>query len=221
MGKMSLLHPELKVSVRTAENWLEVHGLVQTGSSGHYGALVHFNMNQKQPLSVKAKIYLAEPRAELEACYGDSRSYKMYAGVPHFREVTFGIKHASYGTEYEDAVLMLRLNTSQHLWSRIRWQPRTLTELKTGFLREYTDVSHVVQSIGSGFSEAWLKDFAYKCNIVYPVLVNMFDQIVSTSVTEGSEIYKDFLDVGEELKSMYRKNDFYLQDIQPYVSKLM
>jgi hypothetical protein len=29
------------------------------------------------------------------------------------------------------------------------------------------------------------------------------------------------LDVGEELKSMYKKNDFYLQDIQPYVSKLM
>lgn len=221
MGKMSILHPELKISVRTAENRLEVHGLVQTGSNGHYGTLVHFNMNQKQPLSVKARIYLAEPRAELEASYGDSHSYKIYAGVPHFREVTFGIKHVLYGAEYEDAVVMLRLNTSQQLWSRIRWQPRALTELKTGFLQEYSDVSHVVQSIGSGFSEAWLKDFAYKCNIVYPVLADMFDQIISTSVIEAGEIYEDFLDVGEELKSMYRKNDFYLQDIQPYVSKFM
>lgn len=221
VGKMSLLHPEMKISVRTAENRLEVCGLLQTGNSGHYAALVDFIMNQKQPLRVKASIHLAEPRAELEARYGDSRSYKIYAGVPHCREVTFGIKHVLYGAEHQDAMVMLRLNTSQQLWSRIRWQPRALTELKTGFLQEYSDVSHVVQSIGSGFSEALLKDFAYKCNIVYPVLVDMFDQIVSTSMAEAGEIYKDFFDMGEELKSMYRRNDFYLQDIQPYVSKLM
>ncbi|PNF19502.1 hypothetical protein B7P43_G02340 [Cryptotermes secundus] len=220
MGKMSLLHPEMKISVRTAENRLEVHGLLQTDNSGHYAALVDFIMNQKEPLHMRANIFLAEPRAELEARYGDHCSYKMYAGVPHCREVTFGVKHVLYGVEHQDAMIMLRLNSSQQLWSRIRWQPRALTELKTSILQEYSDVSHVVQSIGSGFSEAWLKDFAYKSNIVYPVLVDMFDQIVSTSMIEAGEIYMDFLDMGEELKRMYRRNDFYLQDIQPYVSKL-
>jgi dimeric dUTPase (all-alpha-NTP-PPase superfamily) len=116
---------------------------------------------------------------------------------------------------------MLRLNTSQQLWSRIKWQPRALTELKTGFLQEYSDITHVVQSIGSGYSEALLKDFAYKCNTVYPVLVDIVDHIVSASMTEVSEIYKDFLDMGEEMKNMYRRNDFYLQDILPYVSKFV
>lgn len=221
MGKMNLLQPELKVSVRTADNRLEVHGLLQTGSNSCCDVLVQFIMNRKQPLSVKASIHLVEPRAELEVCYGDSRSYKIYARAPHFREVSFGIKHILFGAEYEDAVLMLRLNTSQLLWSRIKWQPRALTELKTGFLQEYSDVSHVVQSISSSFSEAWLKDFAYKCSIVYPVLADTLDQIASTTITEVGELYKDFLAVREDLTSMYRKNDFYLQDIQPYASKLM
>jgi hypothetical protein len=221
MAKMALLQPEITVSVRTAENQLEVHGLVLSGSNGQYGALVDVLMNQKEPLSIEASIHTMEPRAELEARYGSSRSYKMYARVPHCREVTFGIKHVLYEAEYEDVVVMLQLNSSQQLWSRIKWQPHALTELKTGLLQEYSDITHVVQSIGSGFSEAWLKDFAYKCNTIYPVFADMVDHIISTSMTEIGEIYMDFLGMGEELKNMYRRNEFYLQDMQPYINKLM
>jgi hypothetical protein len=53
------------------------------------------------------------------------------------------------------------------------------------------------------------------------VLADTLDQIASTTITEVGELYKDFLAVREDLTSMYRKNDFYLQDIQPYASKLM
>jgi hypothetical protein len=219
MGKMNLLQPEMNLAVRTAENQLELHGLLKTGNSGHYGALVELLMNQKEPLSVEASVHLAEPRAELEARYGSSQSYKVYAEVPHCREVAMGVKHVLYETEYEDIVIMLRLNTSQQLWSRIKWQPRALTELKTGFLQEYSDITHVVQSLSSGYSEALLKDFAYKYNIVYPVLVDVVDHIVSASMTEVSEIYKDFLDMGEEMKNMYWRNDFYLQDVLLHGSK--
>jgi dimeric dUTPase (all-alpha-NTP-PPase superfamily) len=116
---------------------------------------------------------------------------------------------------------MLRLNTSHQLWSRIKWQPRALIELKTGFLQEYSDITHVVQSISIGYSEALLKDFAYKCNTIYPLLVDMVDHTVSASVTEVSEVYKDFLDMVEEMRNMYRRNDFYLQDILPHVSKFV
>lgn len=221
MGRMNLLHPEIKVAVRTLENQLEVHAILQSGSNGHYSALVDLLMNQKEPLSVEASIQLAEPRAELKVCYGNSHSYKMYAGVPHYCEVTFGIEHVLYQAEYEDVAFMLRLNTSTQLWSRIKWQPRALTELKTGFLQEYADIIHVVQSIGSDISEVWLKDFAHKCNTIYPVLVDVVDHIVSSSMIEIGEIYKDFLDIGEEIRDMYRRNDFYLQDLQPYISKLM
>ena len=221
MGKMNMLQPEMKLAMRTAENQLEVHGLLKTGSSGHYGALVELLMSQKKPLSVEASVHLAEARIELEARYGNSRSYKIYAAVPHCREIAMGIKHVFYETEYEDIGIMLRLNTSQQLWSRIKWQPQALTELKTGFLQEYSDIIYVVQSISSGYSEALMKDFAYKCNIVYPVLVDMVDRTVSAFVTELSEIYKDFLDTVEEVRNMYRRNDFYLQDILPYVSNFV
>lgn len=221
MGKMNMLQPEMKLAMRTAENQLEFHGLLKTGNSGRYGALVELLMNQKEPLSVEASVHLAEARVELEARYGNSRSYKMYAVVPHCREIAMGVKHVFYETEYEDIGIMLRLNTSHQLWSRIKWQPRALTELKTGFLQEYSDITHVVQSISIGYSEALLKDFAYKCNTVYPLLVNMVDHTVSASVTEVSEIYKDFLDMVEEMRNMYRRNDFYLRDILPHVSKFM
>jgi hypothetical protein len=40
-------------------------------------------------------------------------------------------------------------------------------------------------------------------------------------MTEIGEIYKDFLDMGEEMQNMYRRNEFYLQDMQPYVNKLV
>jgi hypothetical protein len=220
MGKMTLLQPEILVTVRTAESQLQVRGLLQSGSDGHYGALVDLLMNHKEPLSMEASIHTMEPRAELEVRYGNSRSYKMYAAVPHSREITFGIKHVLYEAEYED-VVMFRLNSSQQLWSKIKWQPRALNELKTGLIQEYSDITHVVQSIGSGFSEIWLKDFAYKCSTVYPVFVNVVDHIVSTYMTEVGDIYNDFLDMGEEMKNMYRRNEFYLQDMQPYVNKLM
>lgn len=221
MAKMALLQNEITVAVRTAENQLEVHGLILSGSNGHYGAMIDLLMNQKEPMRVETSIHIMEPRAELEVRYGSSRSYKMYAGMPHCREVTFGIKHVLYEAEYEDVVIMLRLNSSQQLWSRIKWQPRALTELKTGILQEYSDITHVVQSIGNGFSEAWLKDFAYKCNKIYPVFEDLLDHIVSPSMTEIREIYMDFLDMGEEMKNMYRRNEFYLQDIQLCVNKLM
>lgn len=221
MGKMNILQPEMKLAMRTAENQLEVHGLLKTGNNGHYGALVELLMNQKEPLSVEASVHLAEARLELEARYGNSRSYKMYAVVSHCREIAVGVKHVFYETEYEDIGIMLRLNTSQQLWSRIKWQPQALTELKTGFLQEYSDITHVVQNISIGYSEALLKDFAYKCNTVYPLLVDMVDHTVSASVTEVSEIYKDFLDMVEEMRNMYRRNDFYLQDILPHVSKFV
>jgi hypothetical protein len=47
------------------------------------------------------------------------------------------------------------------------------------------------------------------------------DHTVSASVTEVSEIYKDFLDMVEEMRNMYRRNDFYLRDILPYASKFV
>jgi hypothetical protein len=221
MGKMNMLQPEMKLAMRTAENQLEFHGLLKTGNNGHYGALVELLMNQKEPLSVEASVHLAEARVELEARYGNSRSYKMYAVVPHCREIAMGVKHVIYETEYEDIGIMLRLNTSHQLWSRIRWQPRALTELKTSFLQEYSDITHVVQSISIDYSEALLKDFAYRFNTVYPLLVDMVDHTVSASVTEVSEIYKDFLDMVEEMRNMYRRNDFYLLDILPHVSKFV
>lgn len=221
MGKMNMLQPEMKLAMRTAENQIEVHGLLKTGNNSHYGALVELLMNQKESLSIEASVHLAETRVELEARYGNDRSYKMYAVVPHCREITVGVKHVFYETEYEDIGIVLRLNTSQQLWSRIKWQPQTLTELKTGFLQEYSDITHMVQSISIGYSEVLLKDFAYKYNTVYPVLVDMVDHTVSASLTEVSEIYKDFLDMVEEMRNMYRRNDFYLQDILPHVSKFV
>ena len=221
IGKINILQPEMKLAMRTAENQLEVHGLLKTGNNGHYGALVELLVNQKEPLSVEASVHLAEARVELEARNGNSQSYKMYAVVPHCREIAMGLKHVFNETEYEDIGIMLRLNTSQQLWSRIKWQPQALTELKTGFLQEYSDITHVVQSISIGYSEALLKDFTYKYNTVYPVLVDMVHHTVSASVTEVGEIYEDFLDMVEEMRNMYRRNDFYLQDILPHVSKFV
>lgn len=219
LGKISSKHPEFQVAVKTAENRLEAHGLLQSSDMSSYGAFLEFHMNQKEPLSVAASINIAEPRAELEAHYGNSRSYKIYAGVPHSREIMFNMKHVMYGMEYEDAAVILRLNTSQQLWSRIKWQPRALSDLKTGLLQEYSDINHVIQSIGSGFSDVWLKDVAYKCNIIYPMLTDAIENIGSTSMTEIGAIYKDVLNVGEEMTAMYWRNDFYLRDMQPYFNK--
>ena len=221
MGKISLLRPEMEILVKTAENLLKAYSLIQTDNNSAYSLYVEVIMNQKEPLKLKACITMQEPMIELTAHYGNSHSYKAYAEIPHYREINFGIKHLLYENEYDDLVVILQLNTSQLLWSRVKWQPQALTEFKSSFFEEYADILHVIQNIGSVYFEVWLKDVTYKYNYFHTKLVNHFDQVVSTSISEVDAVYKNFMQMGNDMIIMYRNNDFYLQDIQPYANKIM
>ncbi|PSN46112.1 hypothetical protein C0J52_17248 [Blattella germanica] len=221
LGKMSLVHPEVRIGIKTAENLIEAHGLVQSDVTDGVSVLFGLLMNQKEPLSFKATVAMTEPRIEAEARYGDSQHYKAYAKIPHSREIAFGIKHQLYENEFDDFAVLLQLNTSQLLWSRVKWQPRALADLKSSFFQEYADIFSVMQSMGNGFSEVWLKDVSYKYNAINAMLTATVDQVVSTTAAEVNNVYEDFVQIGDDVTAMYRRNDFYLRDLQPYANKLI
>nr|CAD7416429.1 unnamed protein product [Timema poppensis] len=221
-GQMSLLHmsgslsrsqPRLEASVRTSENLFSLRVTGLSGEDGYRGFNLRTQTNQEEPLSANLRFKSNHPVLEFEMRYGDSRSYSVYAGMPNRREILFGARHTLDGVQTVDGLLMVKLNTSQLLWTKVQWRPEMFKDLGGYVVQQINDVSLMLDSVYSGISDLMKQDFLERMEVLYPAATGVCNELTTYVRREMDDILQDLRGTASEIRAMYLRGDFFFKQI--------
>nr|CAD7428607.1 unnamed protein product [Timema monikensis] len=208
-GSLSRSQPRLEASVRTSENVFSVGVMGLSGEDGYRGFNLRTQRNQKEPLSAELRFKLNHPILEFEMHCGDSRSYSVYAGMPNRREILFGARHTLDGVQTVDGLLMVKLNTSQLLWTKVQWRPEMFKDLRGYFVQELEDFFLMLDSVFSGISDFMEQDFLNRLEVFYPDTTEVYTYVRR----EMDDILQDLRGTASEIRAMYLRGDFFFKQI--------
>ncbi|XP_052130121.1 uncharacterized protein LOC113204745 [Frankliniella occidentalis] len=215
-GEVQHTEPAFEAGIYTNENKIIVNGKLWSRGTGTYrGMSASVQMNQRDPLSIKANLNAIDdsPSINVDVQYGESRTYTLFAGMPNHREIKASAKHNLFGSQTIDGIFAMKLNTSKLFWTRASWRPGVLDELQTAVFQDYNDLLLASSAIYDGFTDFLREDVGNKWEIIYPKVISTLDVVIEYNNEEREAITKDFPNILSKLKEHFEHNDFFVKDI--------
>nr|XP_022915366.1 uncharacterized protein LOC111425513 [Onthophagus taurus] len=139
---------EITTKVESKKNSLFIFGksLTEVYSKG---LQINFKINNKEPLNLNYLYVFKEdsPSFQFLIGYGE-RFYQLFMGIPNNKEIRAELIHNVYGKETIDGLIILKLNTTSLLWTKIIWNFNVHHEFDKIIVDEYKDLKYIIQTIG-------------------------------------------------------------------------
>ncbi|KAK3927268.1 Apolipophorin, partial [Frankliniella fusca] len=213
--------PAFEAGIFTNENKIIVNGKLWSRGTGSYrGMAASIQMNQRDPLSIKAHLNAIDdsPSINVDVQYGESRTYTLFAGMPNHREIKASAKHNLFGSQTIDGLFAMKLNTSKLFWTRASWRPGVMDELQTAVFQDYNDLLLASAAIYDGFTDFLREDVGDKWEMIYPKVISTLDVVIEYNNEEKEAIARDFPNILSKLKTHFEHNDFFVKDIWNFFS---
>nr|CAD7460027.1 unnamed protein product [Timema tahoe] len=212
-GSLSRSQPRLEVSVRNSKNFFSVGVGDLSGEDGYRRFNLRTKVNQKEPLSADLKFKSNHPIFEFEVRSGDTSSYSVYAGMPNRREILFGARHTLDGVQTVDGLLMVKLNTTQLLWTKVQWRPEMFKDFFVYFMQPIGDVFLMLDTVSEDISDFVEHDFLKKMEVFYPAATEVFTELAAYVRRETDDVLQDLRGTASEIRAMYLRGDFFFKQI--------
>lgn len=220
-GDLKHTLPAVEATVFTNENKITMSGeLWAKGTSSYRGATARLQMNQREPLTVQARLNAADdsPSINVEVQYGESRTYTVFAGMPNHREVKASAHHNLFGTQTVDGLFAMKLNTSKLFWTRASWRPGMLDEMQGAVVTEYNDLLLASGAIYEGFTDFLREDVGGKWEMIHPRVMAALEEVIEYNSEQRRAIAQDLPNILEKLNQHFENNDFFVKDIWRFFS---
>lgn len=210
---INIAHKKLAVwgRIKTNKNELSLKMKSNTGADFNSFSVL-LQMNDKDPLvlTVQYKFRQNSPALTTIISYGNSRSYKMFLGLPTRKEIIASLTHETYNEQLADSLFTAKLNNSQLLWIKLQWKRDVLNRFYKILLHEYSDLKFVIEAIGRELIEVIDDDFGNQlvCDVSY--MRTSFASYAKREAKEFRERYNKFL---SDIREGVRRNAFYSKNI--------
>lgn len=173
---------------------------------------VLLQMNDKDPLTlnVQYKFRHTSPAITATVSYGNSRSYRMFLGLPTRKEVIASLTNETYNDEAIDSLFTAKLNSTQLLWIKLQWKRDVINRFYKVLLAEYSDLRFVIEAIGRELIEVIDDDIGNQLVSDVSYMRSNFGSYVKREAKEFKERYNKF---SLDIKEGFKRNAFYSKNI--------
>lgn len=154
------------------------------------------------------------PHLDVTIRHENSNKIQLLCGLAHSKEIVLKVVHSQFTKMVNDINVLVRLNSSNLISTRLHWRPELFDELaQFDWLKgSQTLMANVLPSFPEAYSTI-REEFEGHWNLFSVPVKNFLEPLWDFSVAEMSAIVEDCLAVFQKLKLMYSRNAFYMKDV--------
>lgn len=214
---VTIAHKKLAVwgRIKTHKNDLMLKMKSNTEADlNNFSAMLQMNDKDPLVLTVQYQFRHSSPALTATVSYGNSRSYRMFLGLPTRKEIIASLTHETYHEELVDSLFTAKLNNSQLLWVKLQWKRDVISRFYKVVLAEYSDLKFVIEAIGRELIEVIDDDFGNQLVSDVSYMRTSFGSYAKRETKEFKERYNKFL---SDIKDGVRHNAFYSKNIVEFL----
>lgn len=204
----------IDLEARTSEKSLSLtNALTLTGST--YNLASRTLVNDAVALIVDARLETSalRPTLQIDGSYAGGKSFNFLAGMPDRREITVRAVRDIHGRKIVDGLFQVKLNQTDLLSSRLYWRAASRAELRDAAVNGLINVLAACESFADDVANFAASEWTDKCSSLTPA-ARLISQRLTESMNREINLFRsEFKQVADDVMAMYKRNDFYLQNI--------
>ncbi|GFT71844.1 vitellogenin [Nephila pilipes] len=210
-AKIKKLQQEIEILMRSNDDQMKVSGNVQNRND-EYDVQMERKTNEQTDMTYRVKFSKRNRALDVKIVNAENTGLQISASLPK-ESANLKISHSKKGNQVTDASILLGLEGSKILISKINWRPKLWEDLRitTGeTLRDFIATNKVQ-------FDRWALSFSQEVSTRFSLMSRSIVDLLSPFVEDlkngVNEIEHDLETAKDSFWKMYYRNEFHMRDI--------